>query len=218
MLLIGFFMLLGSLVGGRLKSVMNKYSKVQTSRGLSGAQIAQEMLRDHGIHDVKITQGKGFLTDHYNPKSKTISLSPAIFEGQSIAAAAVAAHECGHAVQHATDYQWLQMRSNLVPMVNLGSKFYMWVIIAGLGMNFMGLAWGGIALFGFTTAFALVTLPVEYDASNRALAWLDRTSVLGDREMSGAKTALNWAARTYLVAAIASIAQLLYWIAQVQRR
>lgn len=224
MLLVGFFMFIGSAVGGRLRSIMNKYGQVPIRRGLSGAQVAQAMLHDYGIYDVKITQGKGTLTDHYNPKTKTVSLSPAIYQGQSIASAAVAAHECGHAVQHATNYQWLAMRSNLVPLVSLGSRFYLFIILAGFGLLSSGLAFGqmvvfgGVALFAFTTLFSLVTLPVEYDASNRALAWLERTDVLGDREMQGAKTALKWAARTYVVAAIASVAQLLYWIGKLQRR
>jgi len=216
-LLVGFFMLIGSIVGGRLKSIMNKYSKVPIRSGLSGADVAKAMLEDYGVQGVKITQGRGMLTDHYNPRTRTISLSPAIFQGRSIAAAAVAAHESGHAVQHATGYQWLKLRSNLVPVVSLSSKFYLVLIIAGIALNSMGLAGIGIALFGFTTVFALVTLPVEYDASNRALKWLDNTRVLGDREMQGAKTALKWAARTYVVAAIASAAQLLYWVAMMRR-
>ncbi len=221
-LIIGLFMFIGSIVGGRLKSIMNKFSQIRTARGLSGGQVAKAMLQDHGIYDVKIKEGKGFLTDHYNPKTKTISLSPAIMRGQSIAAAAVAAHECGHAIQHNTNYQWLQLRSNLVPLVSLSSKFSMFIIGAGILMATQGgggfLLNIGIAFFAFSSLFALVTLPVEYDASNRAVAWLDDTDVLNDGEISGAKTALKWAARTYVVAAIASVAQLLYLIMISRRR
>ncbi|MBX2845772.1 MAG: zinc metallopeptidase [Saprospiraceae bacterium] len=216
--IIGVFMLLGSLVSGQLKSKMRKYGKMPTSSGLSGAEVAATMLRDSGIQDVKIVQGKGMLTDHYNPKTKTISLSPAIFQGRNVAAAAVAAHECGHAVQHATEYPFLQMRSQLVPIVKLSSGLYFWLILAGLGMGFMQLAWVGVALFGAATLFSLVTLPVEFDASNRALAWLDKTGITRGQEYSGAKDALKWAARTYVVAAFASIAQLLYWFMVVQGR
>lgn len=216
MIMIGFFMILGMIVGGQLKRKMNKYAQMPISSGLSGAEIARQMLQDNGIHDVTITQGQGFLTDHYNPRSKVVSLSPAIYQGRSIASAAVAAHECGHAVQHAQGYKWLEMRSNMVPVVQFGSKFYIWVIMAGVFMNFLGLVWLGIALFAATTVFSLVTLPVEYDASNRAIAWLDKTKRLQGVELSGAKDALKWAARTYLVAAIASVAQLLYWVSRAR--
>ena len=212
MVLIGVFMVIGMIVSGRLKSKMKKYSQMPIKAGLSGAQIAQKMLQDSGISDVKITQGQGFLTDHYNPANKTISLSPDIFQGQSVAAAAVAAHETGHAIQHAQGYKWLQMRSRMVPAVQIGSQFYIWVIIAGFAMNFIGLVWLGVALFAATTLFSVVTLPVEYDASNRALKWLNTTNMLTPQEHAGAKDGLKWAARTYLVAALASIAQLLYWV------
>ena len=212
MILIGVFMVIGMIVGGRLKSKMKKYSKMPIQAGLSGASIAQKMLEDSGINDVKITQGKGFLTDHYNPANKTISLSPDIYQGHSVAAAAVAAHETGHAIQHAKGYKWLEMRSKLVPVVQFGSQFYFWVIIAGFAMNFIGLVWLGIALFGASTLFSFVTLPVEYDASNRALRWLNNTNLLTPKEHAGAKDGLKWAARTYVVAALASVAQLLYWI------
>lgn len=214
MILIGVFMLIGMIVGGRLKSKMKKYSKIPIQAGLSGAQIANKMLEDNGIHNVKITQGKGFLTDHYNPANRTINLSPEIFQGHSIAAAAVAAHETGHAIQHANGYKWLEMRSKLVPAVQFGSQFYFWIILAGFMMNFVGLVWLGIALFAATTLFSFITLPVEYDASNRALQWLNTTNVLTPKEHAGAKDGLKWAARTYVVAAIASVAQLLYWVAR----
>jgi len=217
-IVIGVFVFLGQLVGRRLKSKMLQYGRIPTSSGLSGAEVAATMLRDYGISDVKIVQGKGFLTDHYNPTTKTVSLSPAIFQGKNVAAAAVAAHECGHVVQHATGYQFLQMRSSLVPIVKLSSRMYLWVIFAGLGMNFMGLAWVGVAMFGAATLFALVTLPVEFDASNRALAWLDKTGITRGDEYQSAKDALGWAAKTYVVAAVASIAQLLYWVFVLMRR
>lgn len=216
LVIIGVFMLLGSLVSNRLKSKMRHYGKMPTSSGLSGAEVAATMLRDYDISNVKIVQGKGFLSDHYNPKTRTVSLSPAIFQGRNVAAAAVAAHECGHVVQHATGYQFLQMRSSLVPLVKLSSGMYFWVILAGLGMNFIGLAWLGVAMFGAATLFSLVTLPVEFDASNRALAWLDKTGIAKGQEYKGAKDALGWAARTYVVAAFASVAQLLYWFLIVQ--
>lgn len=219
MILLGVFMLLGWLVGARLKSKMKKYGEVRLSSGLSGAQVAQKMLNDYGIHDVTITQGQGFLTDHYNPVKKSISLSPAIFQGVNVAAAAVAAHECGHAVQHAKGYKWLEMRSKLVPVVQFGSRLYIWLIIGGLAIGLSGLAWLGVAFFAATTLFSLVTLPVEYDASNRALAWLNTNNVTQQGpEHSGAKDALKWAARTYVVAAIASIGQLLYWVMVVMSR
>ncbi len=208
-------MLLGMLVGGQLKRKMKKYGQMPIASQLSGAEIAQQMLRENGIHDVQIVEGQGFLTDHFNPKTKTVSLSPAIYRGRSIASAAVAAHECGHAVQHAEGYRWLEMRSNMVPVVQFGSQFYFWIILGGLFTGILQIAWLGVALFAATTVFSVVTLPVEYDASNRALAWLNNTRVLQDREMVGAKDALKWAARTYVVAAIASIGQLLYWIARV---
>lgn len=212
MILIGFFMLLGMIVGSRLKSKMKKYSRMPIQAGLSGAQIAQKMLQENGINDVKITQGQGFLTDHYNPTNKTISLSPEIYQGASIAAAAVAAHETGHAVQHAKGYKWLEMRSKLVPVVQFGSQFYFWVIMAGFVLSFTGLVWLGVALFAATTLFSFITLPVEYDASNRALAWLNTTNSLTSQEHVGAKDALKWAARTYVVSALASVGQLLYWV------
>ncbi len=210
-------MLLGSLVSGRLQSKFKKYSKIPLAGGLSGKEIAEKMLRENGINDVNVTSVQGFLTDHYNPANKTINLSPEVYAGRSIAAAAVAAHETGHAVQHATAYSMLQLRSKLVPIVQISTQLSQWVIIAGL-ILLAGSSFGntvfliGIGLFAMTTIFSLVTLPVEYDASNRALAWLERTNTTNPQEHEGAKDALKWAARTYVVAAISSIATLLYYI------
>ncbi len=210
-------MLLGSIVSGRLQSKFKKYSKVPLGSGLSGKEIAEKMLRENGINDVSVISTPGFLTDHYNPTNKTINLSPEVFAGRSIAAAAVAAHETGHAVQHATAYSMLQLRSKLVPVVQISTQLSQWVIIAGL-ILLAGSSLGntvfliGIVLFAFSTLFSLVTLPVEYDASNRALAWLERTNTTNPQEHEGAKDALKWAARTYVVAAISSIATLLYYI------
>lgn len=213
----GIMFVVGMLVSGRLKAKFKKYAQVGMRNGLSGKEIAEKMLRDNNIHDVKVISTPGFLSDHYNPQNKTVNLSPDVYEGRSVAAAAVAAHECGHAVQHATQYAWLQFRSRMVPAVQIGTNLGQWVIIAGLGM--MGFGGGnqtvlliGILLFALSTVFSLVTLPVEFDASNRAKAWLEKTGTAGSSEMDGVRDALNWAARTYVVAAIASIATLVYYI------
>lgn len=211
------FMLLGMLVQFRLKSKFSEYSKVPVSSGLSGREIAEKMLKENGIYDVKVISVEGQLTDHYNPINKTVNLSPDVFEGRSVAAAAVAAHECGHAVQHATAYSMLMLRSKLVPAVQISSTLSQWVIIAGLG--FMGFGGGnptillvGIILFAVTTLFSLITLPVEFDASARALKWLDNTRITSGNEHTQAKDALKWAALTYVVAALASIAMLVQYI------
>lgn len=211
------FMLIGMAVQGRLRSKFHEYSQQNIHANLTGEEVARKMLHDYGIYDVKITSVDGMLTDHYNPVNKTVNLSRDVFSGKSIAAAAVAAHECGHAVQHATAYSMLTLRSKLVPLVNISSSLSQWVIIAGLG--FMGFGGGnqtvlliGIILFAMTTLFALVTLPVEYDASNRALAWLENQRITRNEEHEKAKDALNWAARTYLVAALASVAMLLQYV------
>lgn len=210
-------MLIGSIVSGTLSSKFKKYSKIPISSGLSGKEIAEKMLRENGINDVTVTSVQGFLSDHYNPANKTINLSPEVYAGRSIASAAVAAHETGHAVQHATAYSMLQLRSKLVPVVQISTRLSQWVIIAGLVM-LAGSSLGstvfliGIALFAMSTIFSLITLPVEYDASNRALAWLEQTHTTTPQEHDGAKDALKWAARTYVVAAISSIATLLYYI------
>jgi Zn-dependent membrane protease YugP len=187
------------------------------SIGYGDKQIAEKMLRDNGIYDVQVVSTPGFLSDHYNPENKTVNLSPEVYDGESVTASAVAAHECGHAIQHATQYSMLQMRSKMVPAVKIGSTLSQWVILAGIGM--MGFGGGnqtilliGILLFSITTIFSIVTLPVEYDASNRALAWLEDSQILQADEHKMAEDALKWAARTYVVAAISSIATLLYYI------
>ncbi|MDA0356689.1 MAG: zinc metallopeptidase [Bacteroidetes bacterium] len=217
-LLIGGIALVSYLVSNTLKSKFKKYSEVQLRNGMSGAEIAEKMLSDHGIYDVKVICTAGQLTDHYNPKDKTVNLSEVVFSERNAAAAAVAAHECGHAVQHAKAYSWLQLRSNLVPMVNVASQMSQWLIIGGLilgaasaaGLGFY-LAVIGLLLMAVATTFSFITLPVEYDASNRALAWLENKNMVTREEYAGAKDALKWAARTYLVAAIGALAMLLYW-------
>ncbi|MDH3795573.1 MAG: zinc metallopeptidase, partial [Flavobacteriaceae bacterium] len=216
MLIAGVFMLVSMLVSGRLKSKFAKYSKVHLRNGMSGAEIAEKMLADHGIRDVQVISAPGMLTDHYNPKNKTVNLSEGVFNQRNASAAAVAAHEVGHAVQHASSYQWLQMRSQLVPVVSVASKLSMWVIIGGLALmstTALGgtIAWAGVGLFGMGTLFSFVTLPVEYDASNRALAWLKRKNMVSQEEYAGAEDALKWAARTYVAAAIGSLATLVYF-------
>ena len=181
---------------------------------MSGREIAEKMLYDHGIHDVKVTSVDGQLTDHYNPLNKTVNLSAEVYQGRNAAAAAVAAHECGHAVQHAVAYYWLGLRSALVPVVSVSSRFVMWILLLGVLMinAFPSLLLVGIGIFSLTTLFSIITLPVEYDASNRALAWIDRKGIVTAREHEMSKDALKWAARTYVVAALASIATLLYYI------
>lgn len=208
------FLGISMLVSGVLKSKFTAYSRVPLTAGLSGAEVAQKMLRDNGIYDVKVVSVDGFLSDHYNPATKTVNLSPDVYNGSSIAAAAVAAHECGHAVQHATAYQWLTMRSKLVPVVQFSSGIVQWILLAGVFLInvFPALLLAGIILFGLTTLFSLITLPVEFDASNRALAWLNRTNITNQREYPKAKDALKWAALTYVVAAVASIATLVQYI------
>ncbi len=202
------------LVQMRLKSKFTKYGQMPLYSGLSGCEVAEKMLREHGIYDVKVVSVEGFLSDHYNPANRTVNLSPEVYSGHSIAAAAVAAHECGHAVQHATAYSWLTMRSKLVPVVQFSSNIVQWVLLAGIFMinAFPGLLLAGIILFAVTTLFAFITLPVEYDASNRALAWLNRTNVTMPQEHDKAKDALKWAARTYVVAAIASLVTLIQYV------
>ena len=204
----------------KLKSKFKQYSKVQLSNQLSGKEIAEKMLSDHGIKDVKVTAVRGRLTDHYNPKNKTVNLSESVYHERNAAAAAVAAHECGHAVQHAQSYEWLKFRSLLVPVVSVASQLSMYIIFGGfmLGIGSMmgyNLAIAGVVLFGLGTLFSFITLPVEYDASNRALAWLKNKNIVSQEEYKGSEDALKWAARTYLVAAIGAIASLLYWALQV---
>ena len=214
-MLIGIVMMLISwLVSSRLQSKFEHYSNVYLRNGMSGAEIAEKMLQDHGIYDVKVISTPGRLTDHYNPMDKTVNLSEAVYSQRNAAAAAVAAHEVGHAVQHAQAYNWLMLRSKLVPAVQLSSSLVQWVLLAGILMinTFPNLLLIGIVLFVVTTLFSIITLPVEYDASNRALAWLKNKNMLGQEEYAGAEDSLKWAARTYLVAAIGSVATLLYYV------
>ena len=213
----GLLGLVSMLVSSRLKKKFKKYSQVHLRNGMSGAEIAQKMLQDHGISDVKVVSTSGMLTDHYNPANKTVNLSEGVYNQRNAAAAAVAAHEVGHAVQHATAYSWLTMRSKIVPVVNIASGLSQWVIMGGLMLSFsspMGkmIMLAGIILFGIMAAFSIITLPVEYDASNRALKWLESKNMLSREEHAGAKDALKWAARTYLVAAIGALATLMYFV------
>ena len=217
------FMLIGMLVQYRLKSKFAEYSKVPTSSGLSGKEIAEKMLRDNGIYDVAVISVDGFLSDHYNPLNKTVNLSPDVYAGTTVSAAAVAAHECGHAVQHATAYSMLMLRSRLVPAVKISSTLSQWIIIIGLGMLGFGggnptILLAGIVLFAVTTLFTVITLPVEFDASARALKWLDSARITTQTEHTKAKDALKWAAMTYVVAALASIAMLVQYILIYQGR
>ncbi len=223
--MIGFYIIIGTisliswLVSQRLKSKFKHYSKVHLQNGLSGKEIAEKMLHDNGIYDVKIISTPGKLTDHYNPANKTVNLSEVVYNQRNASAAAVASHEVGHAIQHAKAYQWLTMRSQLVPVVSVSSKFSQWLIIGGIilgaasgnaGIGFI-IALVGLGMMALATLFSFITLPVEYDASNRALAWLKTNNMLTNEEQDGAKDALKWAARTYLVAALGSLAMLLYW-------
>ncbi|NER16966.1 zinc metallopeptidase [Spongiivirga citrea] len=217
-ILVGGIALISMLVSNRLKSKFKHYSKVHLRNGMSGAEIAQKMLSDHGISDVKVISTPGRLTDHYNPRDKTVNLSEAVYSQRNAAAAAVAAHEVGHAVQHAQAYSWLTMRSQLVPVVGVASKFSMFAIMGGIilmsaasvGIGKMVLL-VGLGMFAMGTLFSFITLPVEYDASNRALVWLERKNMVSREELSGAKDSLKWAARTYLVAALGSLATLVYF-------
>jgi len=220
LILAGGIMLASWLVSSRLKSKFELYSKLQLRNGMSGAEIAAKMLSDNGIYDVRVISTPGQLTDHYNPADKTVNLSEAVYNQRNAAAAAVAAHECGHAVQHARGYQWLTLRSQLVPIVNVASSYMQWILLAGILMlhTFPQLLLVGIVIFAATTLFSIVTLPVEYDASNRALAWLENKNMLSQEEQAGAKDALKWAARTYVVAALGSIATLLYYISIFNNR
>lgn len=208
------------LVSNRLKSKFQYYSKFTTR--LSGKEIAEQMLAENGIMDVKVQAVAGALTDHYNPQTKTVNLSEWVYNQRTVAAAAVAAHECGHAVQHATAYQWLTMRSSLVPIVSISSRLNFYVIMAGFAVmafsNSPIVLMIGIAMFAMTTLFAFVTLPVEFDASRRAVVWLDQTNQMSREYHDGAKDALKWAAMTYVVAALGSLAQLIYWISVLNRR
>ena len=221
-LILGVIALVSWLVSSTLKRKFTTYSKIHLRNGMSGAEIAEKMLSDHGIRDVKVVSTAGRLTDHYNPKDKTVNLSEAVYNERNAAAAAVAAHECGHAVQHAQAYSWLQLRSTLVPAVNISSKLSMWLIFGGLILGVgagVGLGYWvvvmGFVLMAVATVFSFVTLPVEYDASNRALVWLKNKHMVSQEEFKGAEDALKWAARTYLVAALGSLATLVYWGYQI---
>ena len=228
--MIGYYVLAAAVflvsmyVSNKLKSKFKKYSEIKLQNGLSGREIAEKMLADNGILDVKVTSVSGMLTDHYNPANNTVNLSEGVYNQRNAAAAAVAAHECGHAVQHATAYSWLQLRSKIVPAVGISSKLSNIVIMVGLVLSASGTALGsgifliGILLFAVTTAFAFITLPVEFDASNRALAWLEKEKMVTTNEYDGAKDALKWAARTYVVAALGSLATLLYFVSMFMGR
>ena len=208
------FMILSWVISLILKSKFKKYSKIPLENGMSGKEVAEKMLRDCGIYDVKIESVPGQLTDHYNPANKTINLSPEVFDGRSIASAAVAAHETGHAVQHAKAYAWLGFRSNLVPVVSFASKYVQWILLAGILVvqRFPALLLAGIALFALTTIFSFITLPVEINASKRALVWLSSSGITTSENHDKATDALGWAAYTYVIAALGSLATLLYYI------
>jgi uncharacterized protein len=219
-IIIGIVALASWMVSSKLKSKFAHYSQVSLRNGMSGAEIAEKMLADHGITNVQVISTPGQLTDHYNPSDKTVNLSEAVYNQRNAAAAAVAAHECGHAVQHAQAYSWLTMRSKLVPIVNVASSMSQWVIFGGLALmaaSSMGfyVALAGLGLMAIAAAFSFITLPVEYDASNRALAWLKNKNMLSQEEYAGAEDSLKWAARTYVVAALGALASLLYWAFQV---
>jgi Zn-dependent membrane protease YugP len=221
-IMIGAIALVSWLVSNKLKSKFAYYSKVTLRNGMSGAEIAEKMLQDHGITDVRVISTPGQLTDHYNPADKTVNLSEAVYNQRNAAAAAVAAHECGHAVQHAHAYQWLTMRSKMVPVVNISSSMSQWLIMGGLILGIASkssigfyVAVAGLILMAIATTFSFVTLPVEYDASNRALAWLKNKNMVSQQEYAGAEDSLKWAARTYVVAALGALASLLYWAFQI---
>lgn len=205
----------GMFVQWQLKSKFEKYAKTPLSSGMTGREVAEQMLIDHGIYDVQVTNIPGELTDHYNPMKKTVNLSQSVYAQRNAAAAAVAAHEVGHAVQHARQYAWLEMRSALVPVVSYTSNFMHWVLLAGILLIqvFPFLLLAGIVMFALTTVFSFITLPVEYDASNRAIAWMRDKQIVNTSELRLSEDALKWAARTYVVAAIGSLATLLYYIA-----
>ena len=213
-------MILSFIIQQMLQSRFNKYSQVPTKNGMSGAEVAQKMLNDHGIYDVKVVPTRGMLTDHFNPQTKTVALSEGVYASRSIAAAAVAAHECGHAVQHAHGYAALRMRTALVPIVSFASNIVQWVLLAGVLLinTFPGLLWFGIILFATTTLFSFITLPVEINASIRAISWLSNTGVTDSQTRPMAIDALKWAAYTYVIAAISSLATLLYYIGIARNR
>jgi len=210
LIFVGISMLVSLVLKGKFKA----YSKIPLSSGLTGREVAEKMLRENGIYDVKVTSVDGFLSDHYNPANKTVNLSPDVYNGDNISSAAVAAHECGHAVQHAAGYSWLAMRSRLVPVVQVSSGLVNWILLIGILMinRFPELLLAGIVLFAITVLFSLITLPVEFDASRRALSWLNHTNVTNSQEYPKAKDALKWAALTYVVAALAAVVTLIQYI------
>jgi Zn-dependent membrane protease YugP len=215
MLFLGIiFLVISLLVSWKFKSKVKHYSEVTLHQNLSGAEIAEQMLRDNGINDVKVISTEGQLTDHYNPQEKTVNLSRDVFYGRSVIAAAVAAHECGHAVQHAKAYAWLNFRSAIVPVVSITSRWVQWVLLGGILLmnSFPQLLLIGIIMLAAITLFSFITLPVEFDASNRAMAWLDNKGIVHKEEYGMARNALNWAAMTYVIAALSSLATLLYYI------
>ena len=208
------FMVLSWIVSMTLKSKFKRYSRIPIDNGMSGKDVAERMLHDNGIYDVRVESVQGHLTDHYNPQTKTINLSHEVYNGRSISAAAVAAHECGHAVQHATAYAWLGFRSKMVPAVSFSSRYVQWILLLGILMvnTFPALLLAGIVIFGLTTLFSFITLPVEINASTRALAWLSDAGITSYQNHDKAKDALKWAAYTYVVAALGSLATLLYYV------
>lgn len=214
LIIFGVFMLLSWLVSNQLKTRFAKYSRIPLRSGLSGREIAEKMLRESGVDGVRVISTPGRLTDHYNPLDRTVNLSPEVYSGRSVAAAAVAAHECGHAVQHARAYAFLKMRSALVPVISVSSRYMQWVLLIGILTveSVPGILLAGIVMFAATTLFSFITLPVEFDATKRALAWLTNTGITVGQEYGNAKDALKWAAMTYVVAALASLATLLYYI------
>lgn len=222
MIVTGIMSLIGAYISNRLKTKFQTYSQVPIASGKSGRDVAAEMLAHYGIKDVKIVEGRGFLSDHYNPLTKTVSLSPDVFQGRSVAAAAVAAHECGHAVQHNTAYMWLTMRSAVVPVVNIATKAQQFLLMMALG--YFGMAGNTTVLlitivaFAVTAFFSFVTLPVEFDASKRALVWLEETNTLRGEEYDGARDALWWAAMTYVAAALSALVILLYLVLRYSNR
>lgn len=221
MLFLGlFFLVISLIVSWRFKAKVNEYSQVALSNNLSGQEIAEKMLRDNGIYDVKVISAEGQLTDHYNPTAKTVNLSKDVFEGRNVISAAIAAHECGHAIQHADAYAWLNFRTAIVPVVSLTSRWISWVLIGGILLinRFPELLLIGIIMLGAITLFSLITLPVEFDASNRAMKWLNNRNIVKPEESLMARNALNWAASTYVIAALSSLAQLLYYVSVYNRR
>ena len=213
---------LGWIVQARLQSVFSKYSQVPMPNGMTGAEMAEKMLRENNVHNVKVTHVAGQLTDHFNPSNMTVNLSDSVYSSRSIAAAAVACHECGHAIQHARGYAPLAMRSALVPIVSFSSRFATWIIIAGIALMAAGrgttICWIGIAMIAMSALFSIVTLPVEYNASARALEWLESSRLLQGQQLAYARESLRWAARTYLVAALSAIATVLYYVSLISRR